>query len=73
MQNYILRENVLSENILLIPEYGQIFKGGYIAVIKEYTFQNSWSDKETIKRFSKRETLDKYLNKHYPNINVIFN
>jgi hypothetical protein len=42
MQTYILRENALSDNILLMPEYGQIFKGGYIAVIKEYTFQNSW-------------------------------
>jgi hypothetical protein len=73
MQTYILTENVLSDNILLMPEYGQIFKGGYIAVIKEYTFQNEWSDKETIKRFSKKETLDKYLNKYYPNINVIFN
>jgi hypothetical protein len=73
MQTYILTENVLTENVLLVPEYGQIFKGGYIAVIKEYTFQNEWSDKETIKRFSKKETLDKYLNKYYPNINVIFN
>jgi hypothetical protein len=73
MQTYILRENALSENVLLVPDYGQIFKGGYIAVIKEYSYQNAWSDKETIKRFSKKETLDKYLNKYYPSINVIFN
>lgn len=73
MNTYILKENALSENVLLIPEYGQIFKGGYIAVIKEYIYQNSWSDKETIKRFSKKETLDKYLNKYYSDIDVIFN
>ena len=73
MNTYILKENALSENVLLVPEYGQIFKGGYIAVIKEYTYQNSWSDKETIKRFSKKETLDKYLNKYYSDLDVIFN
>ena len=73
MNTYILKENVLSDNILLMPEYGQIFKGGYVAVIKEYNYQNAWCDKETIKRFSKKETLDKYLNKYYPSINVIFN
>lgn len=72
MNTYILRENVLSDNLLITPEYGQIFKGGYIAVIKEYTYQNAWCDKETIKRFSKKETLDKYLNKYYSDINVIF-
>ena len=46
-----LSENVLTDNILMIPEKGKIFKGGYIAIIKEYKFQNSWSDKEVIKRF----------------------
>jgi hypothetical protein len=73
MINYILRENALSENILLMPGSGQIFKGGYIAIIKEYTYQNAWCDKETIKRFRKTETLDKYLNKYYSDIEIILN
>jgi hypothetical protein len=68
MENYILRENVLSDNILLLASDGKIFKGGYIAIIKEYTYQSAWSDKETIKRFSKKETLETYLNKNYSQI-----
>lgn len=72
MENYILRENVLSDNILSIASEGKIFKGGYIAIIKEYTYQNAWCDKETIKRFSKRETLETYLNKYYPETELYF-
>lgn len=72
METYILRENVLSDNTLLIPSNGRIFKGGYIAIIKEYIFQNPWCDKETVKCFSKRETLDKYINKHYSDIDFDF-
>lgn len=72
MENYILRENVLSDNILSIASEGKIFKGGYIAIIKEYTYQNAWCDKETIKRFNKRETLETYLNKYYPETELYF-
>lgn len=72
METYILRENVLSDNVLSIASKGKIFKGGYIAIIKEYTYQNAWCDKETIKRFSKRETLETYLNKYYPETELYF-
>ena len=47
-KEFFLRENVLTDNILMIPDKGRIFKGGYIAIIKEYQFQNSWSDKEIL-------------------------
>ena len=65
-QSYILQENVLTDNILLVPEKNKVFKGGYIAVIKEYTFLNSWNDKETIKRFRNEAQLNSYLSKKYP-------
>ena len=62
---YIVRENVLTDNILKIAPKGKVFKGGYVAILREYTFQNSWSDKETVRRFRSFETLSKYLDKHY--------
>ena len=62
----ILKENVLTDNLLLTPEDGKIFKGGYIAIIKEYVFLNDSNDREIIKRFRKQESLNKYLYKNYP-------
>lgn len=70
METYILRENVLTDNVLLLASKGKVFKGGYIAIIKEFTYQDPWSDKETIKRFAKREKLDNYLNKNYPEFEI---
>jgi hypothetical protein len=67
-----LSENVLTDNILMIPEKGKIFKGGYIAIIKEYKFQNSWSDKEVIKRFRSEDRLNSYLSKQYSQAEVDF-
>lgn len=66
MKTYILRENVLTDNELYLADENKVFNGGYIAIIKEYTYQNCWSDKETIKKFTKLETLYKYLDKYYP-------
>ena len=71
-KEFFLRENVLTDNILMIPDKGKIFKGGYIGIIKEYQFQNSWSDKEVIKRFKKVDRLIKYLDKHYPQVEIDF-
>jgi hypothetical protein len=71
--NFILKENILSENILLLSDKGKVFKGGYIAIIKEYTYLNPWSDKQTTKRFSKKDRLLNYLNKNYPEIEIYFN
>ena len=67
MRTYILQENVLTDNILLMPEDGQFFKGGYIAIIKEYTFLNAWNDKESVIKFRKEKRLTDYLLKNYPN------
>ena len=65
MYTFILRENTLTDNILLLAEKNHILKGGYIAIIKEYTYQNEWSDKENIKKFRSHERLMQYINKNY--------
>lgn len=69
-QEFILKENVLTSNLLLVPEKNKCFKGGYIAIIKEYTFANSWGDKEHLKRFRSKDALYKYLDKNYPNLDA---
>lgn len=68
--NFILRENVLSDNIISLSEKGKKFKGGYIAIIKEYTYLNAWQDEETIKRFNKKDRVLNYLNKYYSEIEI---
>jgi hypothetical protein len=67
MQTYILKENVLTDNILLLAETNQVFKGGFIAIVKEYEFLNSWSDKQKpIKKFRSENRLNEFLTKNYP-------
>lgn len=73
MKNYLLRENVLSDNTLLLADEGKIFKGGYKAIIKENSFQNAWTDKEKVTKFRKLEPLKKYLLKHYKDIEIEYN
>lgn len=65
-QEFILRENVLTDDTLLLADEGKVFKGGYIAIIKAYTYQNSWSDKLGVKRFKSEDRLNNYLEKNYP-------
>ena len=72
MREFILRENVLTDNVLAIPDKGMIFKGGYIAIIKEYVYLNAWQDKEIVKRFRSKDRLNSYLNKQYPNVDIDF-
>jgi hypothetical protein len=72
MKEFILRENVLTDNVLAIADKGKIFKGGYIAIIKEYEFLNSWQDKEIIKKFRSVDRLISYLYKQYPHVDIDF-
>ena len=65
-QEFILRENVLTVNTLVLPNKGKIFKGGYIGIVKEYTYSSPWSDKESIKKFRSKERLESYLKTNYP-------
>jgi hypothetical protein len=66
MQTYILSEGVLNDNLLLLPNDGKVFKGNFIAIVKEYFFANAWSNKEKVKKFRKHEQLQKYLKRYYP-------
>ena len=66
MESYILSSGVLNDNTLHIAENGKVFKGGYIAFIKEYRFSNAWSNSEHIKRFKRKDTLNKYIANNYP-------
>ena len=65
MQTFILRERPLNDNTLYIAPERKVFKGGYKAVLKEYQFQNAWTDKVTVKKFRTIETMQKYINKNY--------
>lgn len=69
---YILQENVLTDNVLQVPYAGFKFKGGYIAIIRENTYLNAWQDKETIKKFRSEQSLYNYLDKHYKDVDFYF-
>jgi len=70
METYILKENVLTDNLLFVASENKIFKGGYKAIIKEYFYQNQWGDREEIKKFRKIDTLEKYLAKNYKDFEI---
>lgn len=68
MQEFILQENVLSDNILKVADEGKVFKGQYIAIVEEYKFQNEWCDTlDKVHRFRSMERLNKFLSNNYPN------
>ena len=70
MQTFVLQERPLTDNILMLADEGKVFKGNYIAIIKENTFLNEWSDKERVKKFRKQKMLDNYLTKNYPEFEI---
>lgn len=63
---FILKENVLTDNILILAEKNKIFKGGYIAYVNEYVYANPWNDKLIQKKFRSEKSLLNFLNKFYP-------
>ena len=66
MKSFILTEGVLNDNELHLASKGKMFKGGYIALIKEYTFASAWHNSMQVKKFKAQNALDKYLAKNYP-------
>ena len=40
MQTFILQENALTDNLLLLADEGKVFKGGYVAIVQEFEFKN---------------------------------
>lgn len=71
MRQFILRQNVLTDNTLILADKGKVFKGGYIAILKEYTFESAWFDKEQIKQFRNEERLFKYIKSFYPDFDLM--
>lgn len=63
----LLKEGVLNDDVVMYPESGKVFKGNYIAIIERYEYANAWSNKRIVKRFRNEESLNKYLDKFYPN------
>ena len=70
MQTLILCENVLTDNILLLADEGKIFYFWFIAIIREYEFSNSWSDREKNKKFRSVNSLKKYIQRKYKNFDI---
>lgn len=71
MQQFILRENVLTDDTLFLADEGKVFKGGYIGILKEYSFKNPWSDKENIRRFKSKTQLTQYIKSKYPEFDLM--
>ena len=65
MRQFILREGVLNDNTLTLADEGKVFKGNYIAILKEYVFASAWHNTEVTTRFRNEKQLHKYLNKNY--------
>ncbi len=71
MTTYILKENVLSDDLLILTDKNKVFKGGYIAKVKQYSYQNAWCDKETIKLFRSKKSLYSFLDKNYNDLDFL--
>ena len=63
MKQFILKENVVSDDVLSISDKNKVFKGGYKAIVEYNTFLNSWQDKKHIKYFRSENSLIKFLKK----------
>jgi len=65
MESYILKENVLTDDVLHLADEKKHFKGGYIAIAEVFTFATAWSDERHIKRFRTEKSLNAFLKKNY--------
>lgn len=65
MQQFILRERVVSDDVLMLSDKGKVFKGGYIAIVEYNTFQNAWQDTKHTKKFRSQQRLNSFLEKNY--------
>lgn len=65
MEITIIHEGVLNDDILYSADENKVFKGGYVAILEYYIFQNSWCNRKIIKRFKTFENADKFINKTF--------
>ena len=70
MKTIIIKENVLTDDTLFLSDENKVFKGGYIAVLKYYTFLNAWNDKEHIIKFRSMGRLNSFLSKNYKDVEL---
>ena len=68
--SYVLFEGVLNDDMLHIANEGKVFKGGYVAVIEYYKYLNGWNNSKHYKYFKNLATLERYINKKYPDADV---
>jgi len=71
MESFILKESVLNDDILMLSDKNKVFKGGFVAIVKYYKFQNSWCNSEHIKKFRNIKRLKDFLNKNYSDFDLI--
>ncbi len=70
MTTHLLLERPLNDDVLHIADSGKIFSGGYVAYIEYFTYANSWNDTKHYKRFRSIETMQNYVNKKYPGVEL---
>lgn len=66
MESIILKEGVLNDDYLMIPDEDKCFKGGYVAIIVSYTYMNTWANTKKVKRFRSINSLNNFLKNNYP-------
>jgi hypothetical protein len=69
MTTYILNEGVLNDDEILLSDENKVFKGNYIAIVKRWEFQNSWSNRLKVLKFRNEKRLNAFLQKYYPEFN----
>lgn len=66
MLTLILNERSLNDDTVYIADQDKVFKGQLVAVVEYYTFANEWSDHKHTKGFKTMESLQKWVDKRYP-------
>ena len=61
----------MNDDLLILSDKNKVFKGNYIAIVKQYSFLNAWCNKETIKLFRSKKSLFKFLDKNYNDLDFL--
>lgn len=70
MQAIVVNYRPLNDDTLYLADEGKVFPGNYVAILEYYTFANEWSDKKHTKAFLSHETMQKFINKRYPDFEL---
>ena len=65
MTTYTLHERPLTDDELIVPDYGYLLSGGYAAVVVWHTYGNPWSDDEHVRRFRSTDAARRWISAHY--------